>query len=141
MGFVWNVMLSFDNEEFWEDGEDEPRETRVPLERINAWLDPNRLVSLVGPTFDDAGNGMHANLFGGGFKHFDIEGFIEAVKSQAWKARHKVQLWVAGAEEGMGEQPFMPIKLGRRRRESATRKRSAGVKPSQAKKHRARPIG
>jgi hypothetical protein len=36
MGFLWNVMLSFDNEELSEDDEEEPRETCEPLERINA---------------------------------------------------------------------------------------------------------
>ncbi len=109
-------MLSFSNEEFWEDGEDEPRDTCEPLERINQWIPHGSLVSLTGPTYDDdAGYGMDANLYGGGFKHFDIEGFIDVVKAQAWKDRAKVQLWVKGAEEGMGEDPFTLIKLGRRR--------------------------
>ena len=73
MSFIWNVMLSFDNEELWEDGEDESRETCEPLDGINAWLSPARLVSLTGPTYeDDAGYGMDANLYGGGFKHFDM---------------------------------------------------------------------
>lgn len=103
MGFVWNVMLSFDNEELWGDDEEEPREACEPLEPINAWLSPGRLVSLIGPTYEDAaGNGMDANLYGGGFKDFDIDGFVEVVKAQDWKARSKVQLWVKGAEEGMG---------------------------------------
>lgn len=144
MSFVWNVMLSFDNEEFWEDGGDESRETCEPLDRINAWLSPARLVSLTGSTYEeDAGYGMDANLYGGGFKHFDIEGFIEVVKAQHWKARSKVQLWIKGAEEGMGEEPFTLIKLGGRPSEAAvkaapTRKRrAAGVKGAQTKKRRA----
>ena len=116
MGFVWNVILSFENEELWEEGEDEPRETCEPLERINAWVRDGRLVSLTGPTYDDgAGSGLDANLYGGGFKHFDIEGFIEVVKCQDWKARPQVQLWVKGAEEGMGENSFTRVDLGRRR--------------------------
>lgn len=116
MGFVWNVMLSFDNQELWEEDEDEPRETCEPLERINAWISDGRLVSLVGPTYSDgAGYGMDANLYGGGFKHFDIEGFIEVVKRQDWKARPQVQLWVKGAVEGMGENSFTQVDLGRRR--------------------------
>jgi len=115
MGFVWNVMLSFDNEELWENGEDELRETCEPLERINAWIPHGRLVSLIGPTYaNDAGYGMDPNLYGGGFKNFDIESFTEVVEAQDWKARSKVQLWVKGAEEGMGEEPFTLIKLGRR---------------------------
>jgi hypothetical protein len=144
MGFVWNVMLSFDNEELWEDGEDEARETCGPLEQINAWLSPCHLVSLTGPTYaEGAGNGMDANLYGGGFKHFDIEGFIEVVKAQGWKDRSKVQLWVKGAEEGMGTEPFTLINLGGRRSEAAikaaaTRKRRAsGAKAAQTKKRRA----
>ena len=115
MGFVWNVMLSFDNEEFWEEGEDEACETCAPLERINAWIPNGRLVSLVGPTYaDETGYGMDANLYGGAFKHFDIEGFIQAVQAQDWKVRPKVQLWVKGAEEGVGGELFTLIKLGRR---------------------------
>ncbi len=116
MGWVWNVLLSFSNEEFWEDGEDEARDTCEALERINQWIPHGSLVSLTGPTYDDdAGYGMDANLYGGGFKNFDIEGLIDVVKAQAWKDRAKVQLWVKGAEEGMGEDPFTLIKLGRRR--------------------------
>lgn len=143
MGFVWNIMLSFDNEEFWEDDEDEPRETCEPLERINSWLPHGRLVSLIGPTLEnDAGYGMDANLYGGGFKHFDIEGFVEVVKAQDWKVRRKVQLWIKGAEEGMGEEPFTLVKLGRRSeaavKAAATRKRrAAGAKAAQTKKRRA----
>lgn len=130
MGFVWNVLLAFDSAEYWEDGEEESRDTCEPLEQINAWLPHGRLVTLVGPTYaDGVGNGMDANLYGCGFKHFDIEGFIEVVKNQNWKARSKVQLWVKGAEEGMGTDPFTLIKLGGRRR-----KGSAAHKPPAAKK-------
>lgn len=140
MSFVWNVMLSFDNEEFWEDGEDECRETCEPLDRINAWLSPARLVSLTGSTCeDDAGYGMDANLYGGGFKHFDIEGFIEVVKAQDWKSRSKVQLWIKGAEEGMGKEPFALTKLGGHRSEAAVKaaasrkRRAAATKAAQPK--------
>jgi len=144
MGFVWNVMISFDNEELWVDGADEAREMCEPMERINAWLSPGRLVSLIGPTYEDgAGNGMDANLYGGGFKHLDIDGFIEVIKAQDWKARSKVLLWVKGAEEGMGTEPFTVIKLGGRRSEAAvkaaaTRKRrGAAAKAVQTKQRRA----
>ncbi len=132
MGYVWNVMLSFDNEELWEDDEDEPRETCEPLERINAWIPYGQLVSLTGPTYhEEAGYGMDANLYGGGFKNFDIDGLIEVVEAQAWKERSKVQLWVKGAEEGMGEEPFTLIKLGPRpsSRPKPKAKRSARSKP------------
>jgi len=114
MGWVWNIMLSFDNEELWEDGEEEARETCELLEAINTQINHGRLVSLVGPTYEDGvGNGMDANLYGGGFKNFDIEEFIELVRSQKWKKRSKVQLWIKGAEEGMGDQPFKLVRLGR----------------------------
>jgi hypothetical protein len=107
MGFKWNVMLSFDNEEWWEEDEDEPRDNCEPLERINQWIPYGQLVDLVTPpNAQGAGCGMDANLYGGGFKHFDIEGFIEVVRAQNWKARSKVQLWIKGAEEGMGDEPF-----------------------------------
>lgn len=119
MGWVWNVMLAFDDEELWEEDEEEPSDTCEPLERINAWIGSGRLVSLTGPTYeDDAGSGMDANLFGGGFKHFDIEDFIKVVGAQDWKARSKVQLWVKGAEEGMSDEPFTLIKLGRHKKTS-----------------------
>jgi len=48
-----------------------------------------------------------------GFKHFDIEKFIELVKSQKWKKRSKVQLWIKGGEEGMADEPFKLIRLGK----------------------------
>lgn len=57
-----------------------------------------------------------------GFKHFDVEGFIKVVEAQHWKDRPKVQLWIKGAEEGMGEDPFTLIKLRRRRVSRSERK-------------------
>jgi hypothetical protein len=143
MGFVWNVMLSFDNDELWEEERDEPGELCEPLERINAWIPHGRLVSLTSPTYGDgAGYGIDANLYGGGFKHFDIEGFIEVVRAQNWRARSKVQLWIKGAEEGMGTEPFTLVKLAARSaagiKAAATRKRrAAGVKAAATRKRRA----
>jgi hypothetical protein len=97
VSWVWNVVLSFSEEEFWEDDEDEARETCAALERINGWIPHGELVSLTGPTCArGAGYGMTAHLYGGGFKHFDIEGFIEVVEAQAWKDRAHVQLWLKG---------------------------------------------
>jgi|SRR5579872_4052627 len=139
MSFIWNVMLAFDNEEIGED-EQELGEKCEPLERINAWLSPGRLVSLISPTYEnEVGSGMDADSFGGGFKHFDIDGFIEIVKAQEWKDRSKVQLWVKGAEEGMSAEPFALVKFGRRRAasnpSSITRKRRLAVaKAPQTKK-------
>jgi len=115
MSWVWSVLLSHSNEELWRDGVEQPQKICEPVKRINRWIPNGRLVSLVGPTYaTNAGNGIDANLFGGGFKHFDIDGFIELVEAQNWKERKKVQLWVKGAEEGMGEGPFRLIKLRRR---------------------------
>jgi hypothetical protein len=144
MSFIWNVILSFDDEELWEDGEDEARETCEALDQINAWFEHGRLVSLIGPTYEDgAGCGMDANLYGGGFKHLDIEAFVTVVEAQNWKARSKVQLWVKGAEEGMGTEPWTLVKLGGRPSEAgvkaaATRKRrAAGGKAATTRKRKA----
>ena len=108
--------------------------------RANQRLAAGRLVSLIGPTYEaDVGYGMDANLYGGGFNHF----VIEVVRAQDWKARSKVQLWVKGAEAGMGTEPFKLIKLGGRRSDAAvkaaaTRKRrAAGAKAAQTRKRRA----
>ena len=135
MGWVWNVMLSFSNEELWEDGEEEARETCEPLDQINAWIPHGRLVNLTGPTFDDdAGYGMDANLYGGGFKHFDIEGFIEVVESQSWKDRPNVQLWIKGGEEGMSDEPFSLVKLRRRKVARPTPKKTSQKSKSRSGK-------
>ena len=133
-------MLSFDNEELWEDGEDEARETCEPLNRINGWLDHGRLVSLISPTYDDdVGNGMDANLYGGGFKHFDIDAFVAIVQEQNWKVRSKVQLWVKGAEEGMGTEPWTLVKLAVKqpRRMQLLANGAAGVKAGTTRKRKA----
>ncbi len=154
MGFIWNIMLSFSNEELWVDGEDEPVEPLEckPLERINAWIDSEssilkgrgsehdehdgngRLVELIGPTYDDnAGHGMDANLVGGGFKHFNIDGFIEVVESQNWKEWGAVQLWIKGGEEGMNDSLFELVKLRRRK---PTRHKSDAVSPKAKRRSR-----
>jgi len=122
MGWVSNVMLSFSNDELWEDDEEKPRETCEPLEQINKWIKNGRLVSLVGPTYKDtAGYGMDANLYGGGFKHFDVEEFIKVVSNQNWKNRTRVQLWVKEGQEGMDEDDFTFIKLPRRTKPKAAK--------------------
>lgn len=133
MGFVWNVMLSFSYDELSEDDEGQPRDTCEPLERINQWIPHGKLVDLAKPTYaEGAGYGMDANLFGGGFKHFDIEGFIEVVEAQDWKNRAKVQLWVKGGEEGSSEESFTLIKL-RRRRSSRAKPEAKPTPPSNPK--------
>ena len=123
-------MLSFSGEELWVNGEDEPLEPLEckPLKQINIWIDSRgsnewsgsesehsgygRLVELIGPTYDDnAGYGMDAILIGGGFKHFNIDGFIEVVEGQNWKKRGAVQLWIKGGEEGMNDSLFELVKL------------------------------
>ena len=139
MGFIWNILLSFSHEEFWTDGEEEPRDTCEPLERINEWIPNGKLVSLTGPTYvEGVGYGMDANLFGGGYKHFDIEGFIKVVEAQVWKDPARVQLWIKGAVEGMrGEESFTLVKLRRRRSIAAKPK----AKPSPKAKPKLRTTG
>lgn len=123
MSWVWNVMLSFSNEELWD--EDEFHETCEPLERINAWIEYGKLVDLTKPTYaKNAGYGMEANLHGGGFKHFDIEEFINVVEAQAWKDRANLQLWVKGEEQDS----FTRIKLRRPRVATAAKKSVTGAK-------------
>jgi hypothetical protein len=132
MGWIWNVLLSCSNEEFCEEGEDEPREICEPLERINGWIPHGKLVSLIKPTYAaGAGYGMDANLFGGGYKHFDIEAFIKVVEAQNWKDRANLQLWIKGAEEGMGEDPFELVKLQSRR---SSRPKATAKPPGRSKK-------
>lgn len=66
MGWVWTVMLSIGDEEFWTEGENHPRDSCEPLERINAWMPHGKLISLIEPTYADGiGSGMEAYLFGG----------------------------------------------------------------------------
>ena len=93
-----------------------PCRDAVQTDRRRIGIPHGKLVSLIEPTYaDGVGNGMDANLFGGGCKHFDIEGFIKVVDAQDWKNRAKVQLWIMGADEGVGEASFSLIKLRRRR--------------------------
>lgn len=118
MSWIWSVMLSFSDEELWEDGEDAPRRTCRPMERINAWIPHGRLVDLVSPTYkDDVGSGIAANLFGGGYNHLDMDAFIEVVESQDWKDRANLQLWIKGDED----QSWTPVRLRRRRRSTVAR--------------------
>jgi len=131
MGWVWNVLLSCSNEEFWK-GDEFHEETCRPIERINQWIPGGRLVSLTGPTYaNGAGDGMDANLFGGGYKRFDIERFVKVVEAQDWKDRTRVQLWVKGACEGVDEGSFSIIKL--RPRSSNHAKRVAKASTSTPK--------
>lgn len=37
MSYVWSVMLSFDNEELWEEGVDSS-EVCEPMKQINSWI-------------------------------------------------------------------------------------------------------
>jgi hypothetical protein len=119
MSWVWNVMLSFSDDELWDD-EGEELDKCPALEAINAWIPDGKLVDLTKPTFKTgAGNGMEAQLFGGGFKHFEIEKFISVVEAQEWKNRAGVQLWVKGEEDGT----FTLVKLRRKPARKAKGKR------------------
>jgi hypothetical protein len=95
MSYIWNVILSFSDEEFWHDGEDNTRATCAALDALNKWMPHGKLVDLTRPTFTaKAGCGMSAHLYGGGFRHLDIEGFIAAVQAQQWKDPTNVQLFL-----------------------------------------------
>lgn len=113
LGFVWNILLSFGDDEFWVDGEDQPRSSAPALDAVNAWIKDGKLVDLTAPTFRrGAGAGMEARLYGGGFKHFDIDGFIRTVKQQDWKDRPSVQIFICGGES----RPFRVFSLRARRK-------------------------
>ena len=95
MAFVVNVLLNLSPDEFWCDELEDLTETCESLERINEWIPDGHLVNLTGPTYvDGAGYGMHAWLFGGGFKSFPVDGFINVVEKQTWKSPGNVQLFM-----------------------------------------------
>ncbi len=104
MSHVWTIMLSFGNEEYWTEGEEEPQEQCQALENINAWLKADE-VRKYGPladlTIHATGNdvGMSANLYGGGFKRMNIEKLVEVIKNQEWLDPASVQLFIKGEEE------------------------------------------
>jgi hypothetical protein len=130
MGWIWNILLSCSSEEFWPDDADGPEETCEPLEQINQWIPDDEFVDLTPPTYaDGAGYGMDAWLFGGGFRRFDIDGFIRVVEAQNWKDRPNLQLWVKGGEEGPGDHAFAQIEL-RARQSSEPKRKPKGSAPS-----------
>lgn len=97
-------MLTFGNEEFWEEDEEEALESCAALESINRWL-LSDTVKNYGPLSDltsctyQHGAEMNANLWGGGFKHFDIEAFMQVVAEQPWHDRANVRLFLKGEED------------------------------------------
>jgi hypothetical protein len=97
-------MLSFGSEEYWTEGEDEPQGNCQALDNINAWLIADEVKQyglLTDLTACATGNdvGMSANLYGGGFKRFDIEQFVEVIKKQEWHDPSNVQLLIKGEED------------------------------------------
>ena len=102
MSWIWNVMLSCGDDEYWDDDQDEALEIPRALEKINDWLKADK-VHGYGPledlTIGAGGAGMNANVFGGGYKHFDIEAFIEVVSNQKWRDKKSVQLFLQGEED------------------------------------------
>jgi hypothetical protein len=123
MGWVWNILLACSSEEFAVGRDGATKETCEPLERINRWIPHGKLVSLVGPTYaKGVGSGMNAYLFGGGFKHFDIEDFVRVVEVQAWKDRANLQLWVRGDADG----PFTAVRLRPKRAPAQTAEAKSG---------------
>ena len=97
MSWLWNIMLSFSDDEYWLEGVEEVLEAAPPLENINQWLNLEG-GALTDLTLGSGGAGLNANLFGGGFKHFDIESFIGIVASQEWQCRDDVQLFIKDEE-------------------------------------------
>jgi hypothetical protein len=98
MSLTASLLLNISPEEFWcEDTEvsGELADSCEPLDNINHWIAGGKLVDLTSATYDQkASDGMHAWLYGGGFKQLDLDGFIKMVESQAWKAPEHVQLFV-----------------------------------------------
>jgi len=97
-------MLSFGSEEYWTEGEDEPQENCQALDNINAWLIADEVKQyglLTDLTACATGNGvgMRANLYGGGFKRFDIEQFVGVIKKQEWHDPSNVQLFIKSEED------------------------------------------
>jgi hypothetical protein len=123
MAWVWNVMVSFSDEELWDEGADDARETCAAIEAINAWMPHGKLADLT------RGTAMTANLYGGGFKHFEIEGFIDVVRRQDWHDRKAVQLWVKGETD----LEFVAVPLGPKPRATA-----APTKKARPKGHKRR---
>ncbi len=99
MSWIWNVMLSFSDEEYWPEEQEDAVEVPPALEKINEWLQLNggQLTDL---TLGSGGAGMNANIFGGGFKHLDIQMFIGVVQMQEWRDRSSVQLFIKDEEQG-----------------------------------------
>lgn len=99
-------MLSFGDEEYWRDDEGDGQHNCEALDNINAWLE-SHTVEKFGPLTDltpcATGNqvGMNATLYGGGFKHFNIEKFIEVIKSQDWRDPESVQLFTKADDDQM----------------------------------------
>lgn len=110
MSWTWNVILSFGDEEYWTDDAEGAVEVPPPLIKINKWLEANEKRGY-GPLKDlslcSGGVGITANVYGAGFKHFDIFVFCELIEKQDWQGRSNVQLFV----KGEGESRFTLIKF------------------------------
>lgn len=104
MSWIWNVMLSFGDEEFWEEDEEEALEDCKALQSINSWLEADKVrkygpLTNLAPCATGNGTGMSANIYGGGFKHLDMDIFIQLVESQPWHDRDSVQLFIQGEQD------------------------------------------
>lgn len=111
MGYVWNVILIFSDEEFWHEGEEEARSTSAALVALNkAQPSGYKLVDLTKATFK-SGEGMSAHIYGGGFKHFDVDGFLANIRAQEWKDPLNVQLFLkSDSDERFFLQPLFKPK-------------------------------
>lgn len=78
-------------------------ESAPALDKINEWMRAkykHDSYSLKDISVGAGGAGMNAHIFGGGFKHFDIEAFIDVVAKQEWNDIDSVQLSLQGGDEG-----------------------------------------
>jgi hypothetical protein len=93
-------MLSFSGDEYWADDQEDVLEVAPALEGINQWLSSSEheYGALTDLTAGAGGVGMCAHLFGGGYKHFEIEAFIDAVWSQPWQDINSGELFLKGEE-------------------------------------------
>ncbi len=98
MSWILTIMISFGDDEWWE--ADEVRDNCESLDNVNAWLEADKIRNY-GPltALSSCAVDMSANLYGGGFKHFDIEGFLQIVKSQNWHDPDNLQVFIKDEED------------------------------------------
>jgi hypothetical protein len=99
MSHVTDVLLLFSLEENLIEGEF--KEEAPVVGGVNAWLGDHEFAGLENLSVH-AGleKAMQANVYGGAYNYFDLDGFVGFLKEQNWRAPHSVQLLVKGEEDG-----------------------------------------